>query len=486
MKPPIYTLLLKYISNQKIKFCSPGHKGKIRMKTDNLCRIDVENINSNFGKRPDPLQAVLKSQEEIAGVFGSSKSLYLTGGAAAGIYASLASVCNPGDKIIVDPECDKSVINAITVLALQPVFIKRSYCQKYSLNGGISTMEAEYAIESHNDAKLVILTSPTYYGVCANIKKISSIAHEKNMLVMVDESYGVHMNFAPDSPPTALDCGADIAVHALSKTLGGFVGTGVLHLAHSIGQNTVATIEANLDIYQGGSLSYSTLCIAENILFYAFANSKKYHSLYKEIERGKHLIDRKTDILWFTAEFDNGCDINLTDKTKIVLNFSHYNIEATEAAEILYTKYGIEADYADGDNIVFSVSLYNTPSEIRKLANSCVNISRFLPPAESIQDDEPQELISELFDEGPKAVMSPYKAFYCSGEWVEPELAVGKICRKPICKMPHGTPIIIPGEKISNEQIEAVKELQKHGVNIHGLNSLGQIEVLSLSDSFYL
>lgn len=481
MKPPIYDMLMKYVSKQRIKFTTPAHKGKIRMKTDNLCSIDVESLPFLSGEN-NPSYAVKKSEEEIAGIFGASKSFYLCAGADAGIYASLSSICNPGDKVIVDPECDKAVINAITILALVPVFLKRSYCEKYSLNGGISTEKMEAAIESASDAKMIIVTSPTYYGVCTNIKKLTSLAHENNMLVMVDESYGAHFNFAKMSPQSALECGADIVVQSLSKTLGGFSGSGLLHLAESIDKVTVATIEANLDIYGGGAISTALLCASENILFYAFKNSDKYNIIYKEIERGRQLISAKSDILWFDVENGNTCDIRQNDVTKIVLNFSKVNMTAYEAAQMLISKYGIECDYADEDNIVFSVSLYNTATEIRKLVNSILVISKMV---QAVDDEELEVYVPELFDEGPNAVMSPYKAFYCGGQWVDKDAAIGKICRKSISKMPHGTPIIIPGEKITSEQINTIKVLTECGVRIHGLNDNGQIEVLSLSDSFY-
>ena len=480
MKPPIFNLLMKYVSKQRIKFNSPGHKGKIRMKTDNLCNIDVEKVP--FSDANISLEsAIAASENEIAGIFAASKSYYLSSGAAGGIYASLASVCSPGDKVIVDPECDRAIINAITVLALVPVFMKRSYCERYSLNGGISTEKIELAIEQCPEAKLIIVTSPTYYGVCANIKKIVSLAHEKGMLVMADESYGAHFTFSKHSPETALECGADIVVQSLSKTLGGFKGSGLLHVAESVDCRTVSTIEANLDIYQGEGASSAFLCALENVVFYAFKNSDKYSVIFKEIERGKHIISSKTDILWFGAENGNGCDIVLTDLTKIVLNFSKVSITAAEAAILLLNKYGIECDYADEENIVFSVSLYNTATEIRKLVNSLLGISKLLSPTNL----EEESNATELFDEGPNAVMSPYKAFYCGGEWVEPQMAIGKICRKVICKMPQGTPIVIPGEKISKEQVEVIKKMTGLGVALHGVGKDGKIEVLSLSDSFY-
>lgn len=483
MKPPIFNSLMKYVSKQRIKFCTPGHKGKIRMRTDNLCRIDVEDTlagSYDLGIK----EAIYKSEEEVSGIFASARSYYLTAGCSAGIYAVLASVCVPGDKVIIDPECDKAIINAITILALQPVFLNRNYCEKYSINGGISTEKIESAFESCPDAKLVIITSPTYYGVCANLKKLTSIAHERNIPVMVDESFGAHFTLVKSLPESALDCGADFVVQSLSKTLGGFSGCALLHLSEGVDNNIKSAVEANLDIYQGDSVSTSLLCASENIILYAFANAGKYQAILREIERGKEIIDSKTDILWFDAEFDNKCNINVTDKTKIVLNFSEVDADAADIADIFINKYGIEPDYADHVNIVFSVSLYNTPSEIRKLINSCLDMSRILNPVEK-EPQEENEFIPELFDEGPNAVMSPYKAFYGSSEWVSLENSLGKICKRVISKLPQGTPIIIPGEKINQDQIELIQSLLSRGVTVYGLSHSGRIEVLTLSDSFY-
>ena len=304
------------------------------------------------------------------------------------------------------------------------------------------------------------------------------------MLVMVDESFGAHFALSKSLPEAALDSGADIVVQSLSKTLGGFSGCALLHLGHTIDFDTKTSIEANLDIYQGGATSTAMLCAAENILFYAFTNSAKYNTLLKEIERGKEIINQRTNLTWFDAEYDNECDINITDPTKIVFNFSEVNIDASEAYDIFTNKYGIEPDFADENNLVFSLSMYNTPSEIRKLINSCLVLDKLISPIEETPDTE-EEFVAELFDAGPKAVMSPYKAFYSSSEVVDIDDSVGKICKRVICRLPQGTPIIIPGEKISQEQIETIKNLINRGAKIHGLNGKRLIEVLTLSDSFY-
>jgi len=482
MKPPIYYGLMKYIAKQRTLFNSPGHKGKVRMRADNLGRIDLP-LFTTSGETANPQSFVAQSEEEVAAIFGASKSFFLTGGTAAGIYAMLASVCAAGDKVIVDSECDKSVIHAITLLSLRPVFIKRSYCSKYSINGGINTEELVYTAEKHHDAKAILITSPTYYGVCANIRKAAEIAGKSNMFLLVDESLGAHFNFSNESPESAVVCGADMVVHSTSKTLGSFCGSGLLHvISNSIDPQSVRDF---LDIYQGSSVSTAMLCAAENAIHYAFKNSKKYQAIFKEIERGKQLINTNTDLLWFDSEYNNGCDIDEIDATRIVLNFSQVSISGISVAKILSEKYAIEPDSADNDNVVFSVSLYNTPSEIRRLVNACYTIAKLVSPA------PPKEVDEELLN--PSAVIRskisvkvpPNKAFYCESEFVHFMDSAGRICRKMIYRIPQETPLLIPGEKITVAHIDKISKILEHGGCLSGLSPNEEIEVLSLSDSFY-
>lgn len=475
MKPPIYNGLMRYISKQRIQFTSPGHKGKVRMRADSLCRFDVSNP-AETDDMHNPKGFVAESEQQIADMFGSDKSFYLTAGASGGIYAALASICSAGDKIIVDPECDKSVINAITILALIPVFLKRNHNRKYDISGGIDTEELEYLTEQHRDAKAMLITSPTYYGVCANIKKAAEIAHDKKMLLIVDEALGAHFTFGEGFPPTALDSGADIVIHSCSKTLGGFSGSGLLHVCG--GCISESTVREQLAIFQGGSDSFASVCATENAVEYAFKNSKKYASLLKEIERGKHIINHSTDLLWFDSEYNNGSGIDEVDRMRIVLNFSKVDISAGDAAKILINKYGIEPETADQNNLVFSVSLYNTPTEIRKLVNSCVSVAKLATLKINLEEDEPAPHSRRVVK------VLPYKAFNCEAENVHYRDSAGRLCRRMIYKLPHGTPLIIPGEKITDDHIAAIADIIGHGGMLSGLDSSHCIEVLSLSDSF--
>ena len=80
----------------------------------------------------------------------------------------------------------------------------------------------------------------------------------------------------------------------------------------------------------------------------------------------------------------------------------------------------------------------------------------------------------------------PYKAFYCEGEKVDKEDSAGRLCRSVVYTIPNGSPIIIPGEKITDDHIEKIKTTLKYGGVISGIDEENHIEVLSLGDSFYV
>ncbi len=475
MKLPIYQGLSDYLKKQKIRFMSPGHRGKIKMKAESLARLDL-GVCDGIDDLNNPKSFVAEGENQIANIFGADKSFFLTGGCESGIYATLASVCKAGDKIIVDPECDKAFINAITMLALIPVFLKRKYSLKYDISGGIDTEELEYLTERYKDAKLVVIASPTFHGVCANIKKAIEIAHTKKMLLMVDESHGAHFNFDREFPETALECGADIVVHNISKTLGGFTGSGLLHISNDA--ISEKAIREQLYIYQGGNISFACLCTIENVIAYAFKKGKKYLPLLNEIERGKFIINHTTEIMWFDTEYNNGANIDQTDPLKIVLNFSKTDICVQDAAKILETKYGIVPEAQEKNNLVFSVSLYNTPFEVRKLVDACASIGKGAKSKIVLEE--------EIYRENKRKTVRvlPYKAFNCEGESVHYMDAEGRLLRKPLFKYPQGSAIAVPGEKLTADHIATIGEHLKSGACISGVDEMHHIEVLSLSDSF--
>src|SRR3712207_7619263 len=83
---------------------------------------------------------------------------------------------------------------------------------------------------SHPAARLVAVTSPTYWGVASNLREIVTAAHARDVTVYVDEAWGPHLGFHPCLPPSAMSSGADGAVTSPHKLLTGLSQAALLNI----------------------------------------------------------------------------------------------------------------------------------------------------------------------------------------------------------------------------------------------------------------
>ncbi len=85
-------------------------------------------------------------------------------------------------------------------------------------------------VDKNLDAKAVLLTYPTYYGMTYDLEYICNYAHSKKMVVIVDEAHGAHLELSERLPKTALEQGADIVVQSTHKTLPSFTQSSMIHI----------------------------------------------------------------------------------------------------------------------------------------------------------------------------------------------------------------------------------------------------------------
>ena len=83
--------------------------------------------------------------------------------------------------------------------------------KKLGISLGMEISEVERAILENPGAVAVLVNNPTYYGICSDLRSIVKLAHEHEMLVLVDEAHGTHLYFGEDLPVCAMDAGADMS-----------------------------------------------------------------------------------------------------------------------------------------------------------------------------------------------------------------------------------------------------------------------------------
>jgi len=461
---------------QRIPFNAPGHKGKVTMRTRSLSQLDLFG-SSKDGDALNLKELIAISEDEISQKYKTCRSMYLRNGATGGIYAMLSAYMNRGDKVIVDRECHRSVVNGIIIQGLEPVFVKRTYNYQLSFSNSIDPDAIEKAIISNRDAKAVIITSPTYYGVVSDIKTIAFICHKYGVKLLVDEALGAHFGFSENLPKPAVKLGADLSVHSAHKTLGSFGGGALLHINDP--DIDFQRISDFARMYETSAASPALLCTLENAVYYAFENPERFDMMLAEIENARKIICENTPIRWLGTEIC-GEGIYDIDISRIVLNLSHAKMSGYDAADFLRKKYDIEVESENENNVVCLASIYNSHSEIKKLFHALAVLAKSIKNKNLIIND----VITNEETEESEFRLTPEKAFNSASNFVSPDMAIGRINKRIIYRMPDEIPIIIPGERIKNSHLMEISKILSTNGTVKGLTKDNRIEVVGLSDTF--
>lgn len=79
----------------------------------------------------------------------------------------------------------------------------------------------------------VIVVSPTYCGMAADVPALVDVAHAHDVPIVVDEAWGSHLAFHEDLPVDAISAGADLVISSTHKKLGSLTQSAMLHLGRS-------------------------------------------------------------------------------------------------------------------------------------------------------------------------------------------------------------------------------------------------------------
>ena len=474
-RAPIQSALAEFEKNRVVPFDVPGHKrGKGNPELTEFLGQRCMSLDVNSMRPLDnlchPVSVIREAEELAADAFGAGYAFFMVGGTTSAVQAMVFSSSKRGEKIILPRNVHRSVINAMVLCGAIPVYVNPEVDKRLGIALGMSVSDVEKAIKDNPDAKAVLVNNPTYYGICSDIRAITELAHQNNMLMLADEAHGTHFYFGEGLPLSAMAAGADMASVSMHKSGGSLTQSSFLLTGKKVNSGRVRQIINLTQTTSGSYLFMSSLDISRKNL--AVNGREIFGKVTRLADYAREEINQIGDFYAYSKELINGDSIFDFDTTKLSVNTVDTGLAGIEVYDILRDDYDIQIEFGDMGNILAYISVGDRERDIERLVGALSEIRR------RYKKDKNGMLISEYIP--PHVITSPQEAFYADKESVPLEDGRGRICSEFVMCYPPGIPILAPGEEITDEIIRYIKYAKEKGCFMTGAEdmSIDRLNVL--------
>ncbi|PSJ44616.1 arginine/lysine/ornithine decarboxylase [Zobellella taiwanensis] len=223
LAPPFFRALTHYAQDGSYSWHCPGHSGGVAfLKSpvgrmfhqffgENMLRADVCNSVDELGQLLDHTGPVAASERNAARIFNADHLFFVTNGTSTSNKIVWNSTVAPGDIVVVDRNCHKSILHAIMMTGAVPVFLMPTR-NHYGIIGPIPRSEFEperirekmqanpfcrEILASNPDAKprVLTITQSTYDGILYNVEEIKGLLDGEIETLHFDEAWLPHAAF---------------------------------------------------------------------------------------------------------------------------------------------------------------------------------------------------------------------------------------------------------------------------------------------------
>lgn len=480
-KTPLFDAIVRYANENKISFHTPGHKhGQGILKPfrsyvgEKVFRLDLS-VMSEIDSLHEPSTVIKEAQVLAAKAYGADYSFFMVNGTTGGNQAMILSVCDPGDKIIIPRNAHKSVISAVILAGAEPVYLMPKIDETADLILNLTPDQVEEACRQHPDAKAVLVTNPTYFGLTTDLEAIAEIVHGHDKILLVDEAHGPHLHFHPSFPKSAIDSGADMCVQSTHKHLAALSQGSMLHVKGV--RVDILRLKTTLQMLQTTSPSYIILASLDMSRYQMVHGGEKLmEEVIRLSEETRAEINKIPGLSCLTREQVRkipGLDL---DVTKLTISTKGLPCLGYDMAKILNSEYDIQTEMSDHQNVLLFVSLGNTAKELKKVVKALRKIVVDYKDMFMNQKKRKRIVFPPFI---PKKEVNPREALTKLTRKIPFKRSVGKVCAEIVCPYPPGIPVLCPGEVITQEIYNYLMNVLDSGARING-QSDGRLQTIKV------
>jgi len=453
---PLLDAYLTYFETNHLPFTIPGHKQKAARLDPGLGSLVDLDIPLYGGLDEIKLtnQVLIKAEGLAAQLWGADFARFSTGGSTHANQAVILALGKPGDKVALSRTAHRSVLSALVLAGLEPLWLTPEIDSATGVPTGIPLSEFERVLPQKPIA--LLLTEPGYLGTLSDIRSLVATAHSQSIPVIIDAAWGAHFGFHPDLPAHALQMGADALVTSVHKVLPGYSASALL-----LAQTRFLSadrLEQSFETTHTTSPAGAPLASIDAVRALLQTQGKSLlGELLKNVAQFKENVQNEFSLPIFlnASDFPQG----RFDSTKIVLRANQLGISGIDFENALGEN-GIRVEMADSDTVVFLATLADSAEDFDQLAQNIIEI------AQRLQGTSRPSATALSWSVVPQVKISMREAYFATTEMVSEREAIGRISADLIAPYPPGVAVVAPGEILTEQIVTGLRQSKDAGVRI--------------------
>jgi lysine decarboxylase len=467
-RAPVLEALADYHRRGRTSFTPPGHKQArgadpaVREVLGDAVFLGDVLATGGLDDRLTRSRVLERAEKLMADAVHADHTFFTTCGSSLSVKAAMLAVAGPHEKLLIGRDAHKSVVSGLILSGIEPVWVEPRWDAVRHLAHPPSATDFEKAFDAHPDAMGALITSPTPYGSCADLRAVAEVCHRRPVPLIVDEAWGAHLPFHPDLPSWAMDAGADICVTSIHKMGSGLEQGSVFHLQGDLvpadllrtRSDLLGTTSPSVLLYAGlDGWRRQMVLDGKELMGGALDLAAEVRGAIEAID-GMHVNDRD--------DFCGAGRAEDLDPLPGVVDVEALGITGYQAADWLREHRSVDMHLTDHRRISAQITHADdreTAGRLLAALKDLADAASELRPAPRVEVPSPSELRMAQ-------ACLPRDAFFGPAENVPVSEAVGRVAAEMITPYPPGIPAVLPGERLTEPVLRYLVTGVRAGMNL--------------------
>jgi len=347
---------------------------------------------------------------------------------------------------------------------MRPAFVSPELDPELGIAHGLTPNSLAAGLDQAPGAVAAMIVSPTYFGACADVAGMAEVAHARGLPLVVDEAWGAHLHFHPGLPTAALEAGADLVTSSTHKVVGSLTQAAMLHLGRG-GRLDPAVVDRCVSLVEttspSGLLSGSLDAARRQA---AVHGVELLGETLAAIEVTREAIEQIPGLTVLDESMVGRPGIAGWDPLRMAIDVRETGSTGYRLAKAAFYESNVDLELYS-ENVV--VAIFGLGEPARPAGERLVAGLRKAVEELEADSSPPDEKLAPPPPWG-ELVMTPREAFLGPQEVIPFDAAAGRIAAEGLAAYPPGIPNVLPGERLTAETLDYIRESVAHGGYVRG------------------